>query len=438
MTFGYIIILTFILTVIFLFLRMPVGISLLLGGLIGLFLLYKQNAFLIVPQQLFNSLNSFVLIALPLFMLMGVILAKGGIGERLYDIFDVFLGHIPGGVGVGTILTCMLLSAMMGSSVAVAATVAPFAIKNLRKLGYSMPLAAGAVAGGGALGILIPPSGVMILFGAMTGESIGRLFMAGMFPGILTGLMFCGYMIFSFRGQKGVQVKTPASWTERWRSLKRGYWGILIPLGIIVSIYTGIATATEAAAVGCLLAIIATCFFHRTLSWKDFLPLLHQGVISITSILLIIAGAVVFGAFVIQSGFSAAIAEFFTIHNIALWGFLAITMIIMLIEGCFLEGAAICLIMVPILHPAVLSYGFSLITYAVLLTINIECALLTPPVGLNLFVVNNLCKAQGLTCTLEEVIKGVIPYFFLYILTMILVMLFPFLSLWLPNHMIGG
>jgi len=438
MTFEYIIILTLILTVIFLFLRMPVGISLLLGGSIGLFLLFKQNSFLIIPQQLFGSLNSFTLIALPLFMLMGVILAKGGIGERLYDIFDAFLGHIPGGVGVGTILTCMLLSAMMGSSVAVAATVAPFAIKNLRKLGYSMPMAAGAVAGGGALGILIPPSGVMILFGAMTGESIGRLFMAGMFPGILTGLMFCSYMIFSSRRQKGIQVKTPVSWTERWRSLKRGYWGILIPLGIIVSIYTGIATATEAAAVGCLLAIIATYFFHRTLSWKDFLPLLHEGTISITSILLIIAGAVVFGAFIIQSGFSDAVAEFFVIHNIPLWGFLVITMIIMLIEGMFLEGAAICLIMVPILHPAILRYGFSLITYAVLLTINIECALLTPPVGLNLFVVNNLCKAQGMPITLEEVIKGVMPYFLLYILTMVLVAFFPFLSLWLPNHMIGG
>jgi C4-dicarboxylate transporter DctM subunit len=436
-TFGYIIILTLILTVIFLFLRMPVGISLLLGGSIGLFLLYQQNSFLIIPQQLFGSLNSFTLIALPLFMLMGVILAKGGIGERLYDIFDAFLGHIPGGVGVGTILTCMLLSAMMGSSVAVAATVAPFAIKNLRKLGYSMPMAAGAVAGGGALGILIPPSGVMILFGAMTGESIGRLFMAGMFPGILAGLMFCSYMIFSFRRQKGGQVKTPVSWTEKWESLKRGYWGILIPLGIIVSIYTGIATATEAAAVGCLLAIIATCFFHRTLSWKDFLPLLHEGTISITSILLIIAGAVVFAAFVTQSGFSAAVAEFFVAHNIPLWAFIVITMIIMLIEGCFLEGAAICLIMVPILHPTVLRYGFSLISYAVLLTINIECALLTPPVGLNLFVVTNLCKAQDLPITFEEVVKGIIPYLILYIIVIVLVAFFPFLSLWLPNHMIG-
>lgn len=437
MSSATVIVICLVVTVAFLFLRMPVGVSLLLGGFLGLFLLFKGNSFLIVPQQLFSSLNSFTLIALPLFMLMGVILAKGGIGERLYDIFYAFLRHIPGGVGVGTIITCMFLSAMMGSSVAVAATIAPFAIRNLKKLGYSMPLAMGTVAGAGGLGILIPPSGLMILYGAMTGESIGRLFMAGMMPGILAGILFCVYELFAFKREKQGLVEPRMSWAERWHALKRGYWGIVIPLGIILSIYTGIATATEAAAVGCLLAIIATTIFHRTLSWRDFLPILYEGIVSVTSILIIIVGATAFSSFVTQSGFSRAISSFFTTHAIPLWGFLAISVIIMLIEGCFMEGVAICLIMVPILHPTVLSYGFDLITFGVILTINVEIALLTPPVGLNLFVVSGECKAQRLGGTIEDAIKGILPYFFLYLLVMVLVMIWPSLTLWLPKHMIG-
>lgn len=437
MSTGIVITICLAVTVAFIFLRMPIGVSLLLGGFLGLYLLFGNNAFLIVPQQLSGSLVSFTLVALPLFMLMGVILAKGGIGERLYDIFHAFLCHIPGGVGIGTIITCMLLSAMMGSSVAVAATVAPFAIKNLRKLGYSMPLAMGTVAGAGGLGILIPPSGIMILFGAMTGESIGQLFMAGMFPGILAGILFCVYEFFAFKREKHGQMEPRASWAERWRVLKRGYWGILIPFGIILSIYTGIATSTEAAGVGIFLAVLATTVFHRTLSWREFLPILYEGIISVTSILLIIVGAMVFASFVTQSGFSMAVANFFTESNIPLWGFLAISMIIMLIEGCFMEGAAICLIMVPILHPSVVSYGYSLITYAVLLTINIEIALMTPPVGLNLFVVSGTTKAQGLGGTIEDAIKGIIPFVLIYLAVMVLVMIWPPLSLWLPARMIG-
>jgi len=426
-------------TLILLFLKMPVGISLLFGGSIGLYLLYKNTMFIIVPQQLFNSLNSFTLVALPLFILMGVILTKGGIGERVYDIFHIFLKNISGGVGMGTVLTCALLAAMMGSSVALAATIAPFAVKNLLRLGYTDKLSTGIVAGGGALGILIPPSAIMIIYGAMTGESIGKLFMAGMFPGILATIMFCIYVAYSYiKKGKTVNVEKVSTWREKGEALKRGYWGLIIPVGIIVSIYTGFCTATEAASVACLLAIFATTMFHRTLSWKDFLPVLHEGIVSAASILLIITGAVVFGAFVSQSGFSTAVANFFITHNVPLWQFLAITMLIMLIEGCFLEGVAICLIMIPILHPAIVSYNFSLITYAVLLTINVECALLTPPIGLNLFVVNDMCKAQGLPINLGKVISGSFPFLLIYLFVMILVAFFPSLSLWLPTHMIGG
>jgi C4-dicarboxylate transporter, DctM subunit len=242
-------------------------------------------------------------------------------------------------------------------------------------------------------------------------------------------------MVYAYKKHGEVTTEEKSSWSERLQKLSAGYWGLIIPIGIMASIYTGFATPTEAAAVGCLLAFLATVFFHRTVTMKDFLPILKEGIISASSIMLIITGAVVFGAFITQSGFAASISNFFIQHNIPLWGFLLITMLIMLVEGCFLEGVAICLIMVPILHPAVLSYNFSLITFAVLMTLNIEIALLTPPIGLNIFVVDSLCKARGIPINFQQIVQGVIPFIFLYLIVMLLVSIYPPLSLWLPAQM---
>jgi len=417
-----------------LFAGTPVPISMALAGTLGLGLLHGGSGLLVSVQTMFNGLNDFIILAVPMFILMGVILSKGKIGERLYSVFDVFLRHIPGGVGVATIITCMFLAAMVGTSVAVAAMVGSFALREMHRLGYPLHLSMGAVIAGGALGMLIPPSLPMILFGVITLESIGQLFMAGMFPGILAGVLFCAWMVFAFRREEKGKVAPPASKEEKLKALKEGYWGILIPVIIIVMLYTGIATPTEIAAIGCALSFIVAVFIYRTISLKELFPVIKEGLTAAVMVLFIIAGALVLASFVTQAGVSQAVADLFVGGGIPLWGFLAITMLILLGMGCLMEGAGLMLLMLPILHPTIEAYGFSLLVYAVIMVINIECAMLTPPVGLNLYAVDGIAKMQGLPSNMGIAVKGSLPFFFLYIVTMILVIVFPALVTWLPAH----
>jgi C4-dicarboxylate transporter DctM subunit len=328
----------------------------------------------------------------------------------------------------------MFLAAMIGTSVAVAAMVGAFALREMNRLGYPLHLSMGAVIAGGALGMLIPPSLPMILFGVITFESIGRLFMAGMFPGILAGVLFCAWMVFAFRREEKGKVAPPATREEKLKALKEGYWGVLIPVIIIVMLYTGIATPTEIAAIGCLLSFIVAMFIYRTVSLKEFFPLMKEGLTAAVMVLFIIAGALVLASFVTQAGVSRAVADLFVGGGIPLWGFLAITMLILLGMGCLMEGAGLMLLMLPILHPTIEAYGFSLLVYAVIMVINIECAMLTPPVGLNLYAVDGIAKMQGLPSNMSIAIKGSLPFFVLYIITMIMVIVFPALATWLPTH----
>ncbi len=434
---GVILAITVAVMVVLLFSGITTGLALTLGGMLGLLLLYGvQGAAITVPQVLFDALNDFVLIAIPLFVMMGVILAKGGIGGRLYDLFDALLRHIPGGVGMATILTCMVLAAMCGTSSAISAMVGAFALTNMRRLGYSLPLSIGAVVGGGALGILIPPSVSMIIFGAITGESVGKLFMAGILPGLIAVGFFCVYMFFAFRKEQAKGLSTvapPATRSEKWQALKRGYWGILIPAVIIGLLYGGVATPTEIAALGCILSLIVSMFVYRTIPLKKTLQVLKEGTNGAVMIMFIICGAILFANVVTQLGLPSMIASVYAGHSLPF--FIVTTMLMLLAAGCFLEGASMMLIFLPILFPTVLEYGYSLIVYAVIMTINMECAFLTPPVGLNLYAVDGIAKAQGLPSTVGIAIKGSWPYVVMYLAVLVLVIAFPQIALFLPTHM---
>ena len=434
---GVILGITIAVMVVLLFSGITTGMALALGGVLGLILLLgPQGAAITVPQVLFDALNDFVLIAIPLFVMMGVILAKGGVGGRLYDLFDAFLRHIPGGLGMATILTCMVLAAMCGTSSAIAAMVGAFALTNMRRLGYSLSLSIGAVVGGGALGILIPPSVAMIMFGAITGESVGKLFMAGMFPGLIAVAFFCIYMFFAFRKEQAKGLSTvapPATRNEKWQALKRGYWGILIPAIIIGLLYGGVATPTEIAAIGCVLSFVVSTFIYRTVPIRQSLRVLRDGLNGAVMIMFIICGAILFANAVTQLGLPSMIASVYVGHSLPF--FIGTTMLMLLAAGCFLEGASMMLIFLPILFPTVLEYGYSLIVYAVLMTINMECAFLTPPVGLNLYAVDGIAKAQGLPSTISIAIKGSWPYVLMYLAVLLLVLAFPQIALFLPTHM---
>ncbi len=424
-----------VLMVILLFIGTPVPVALGFPGMLSLYALTGDGALTVAAKVMFDTLNDFVLLAIPLFILMGTILGKGGVGEKLYHFFDAFLRQIPGGLGIATILTCAVLAAMCGTSVAIAAMVGTFAITNLMKYGYSFPLALGVCAAGGALGILIPPSVPMIIYSSFAQESAGKLFMAGVVPGIIATSIFSIYVAWAYSRQPNKEKVAPATWSERWVAFKEGMWALLIPVGIMVPLYTGVATPTEIAAVGVLWSFIVGIFIYRTISWKDIIPILREALTGTVMVTFIICGAMLFGNAVTQLGLAKAISDFF-VSGFPPWVFVVITMIIMLIMGCFLEGASIMMIMIPILIPTLLGYKLDLIWYAVLMVINIEVALLTPPVGLNIYAIDGVAKGLGFPSTLATVIRGTWPFMVLYTLVMILVALFPNLALWIPSHMI--
>jgi len=420
--------------VMLLLLGAPVGIAMGAAGTLGLFLVSGTKGLEIAVQTATGAVNNYIILAVPLFVTMGVFLGRGGLGRRIFDIFNAFLRQIPGGVGVATVLSCAVLSAMIGTSVAVAAMVGSFALPNLRRLGYSLPLSMGIIAGGGALGILIPPSIPLILYGVIAQESVGRLFLSGFIPGILAAGFFATYVMFCVSREK-VLVEAPASWSERWKALKEGYWGLLVPIFVLVTLYTGLATPVEVAALGCILTLLVSCFVYRTINGRNFMLVLREAVTSSVMILFIIVGALVLAKFVTIIGLDRAVGNLFVTRGIPSWGFILITMLIILAMGCFMEGASIMLIMLPILIVSIHAYGINPYVYAILFVINIECAMLTPPIGLNLFAVDGIAKSLNLPSTLGVVVRGSFPFLLLYLLVMLLVAVFPGLALWLPAHM---
>jgi len=422
------------LMVILLFAGVPIAVSLSAGGLVGLYLAFGSSALITVAQTMSSTINSFLLLAIPLFILMGVILGKSDIRAKIYKVFDVFLRHIPGGLAVATIFTCAILAAMIGTSVAVAAMVGSFALTNLTKYGYKLPLSLGAIAAGGALGILIPPSVAMIIYGAISMESVGKLFISGILPGLIAVGLFSGYIIVTCALDKNAKKAQKASWGERWQALKEGIWALIIPLFIIIPLYLGIATPTEVAVIGIFWSLIVGLFIYKSLKFRDLPGIFMEGMDSSVMVLFIVCGAMVFGNAATQLGLPEMIKEV-TLRLTNPLYFVIGTIFIMLILGMFIEGASIMLICLPLFLPTLISLHVPLIWYAVIMVMSIEIGLLTPPVGLNIYAVDGVAKAMGLKSTLNIAIKGTVPFMLIYLCAVLLVLLFPKLTLWLPALM---
>ncbi len=407
-----------------LFIRVPVAFA--LGGL-GLFLLWLKNINVVmVPQALYSTADSFVLLAVPLFLLMSNILLKGGVGKDLFNAVQSWVGHWPGGLGVATIISCALFSAISGSSVATAATIATVAIPEMINRGYSRPFVLGLLAAGGTLGILIPPSIPMILYGVITEESIVDLFMAGVGPGLMLTSLFVVYcFVFSFFDKK--YIPSPrATWAQRRKASFRAFPTLLLAVVVIGGIYLGIFTPTESAGVGFALSLLIVLFL-RTLSWSDLKLAVMESMVTTITIFLIIAGAKVFGKAItlyrIPQEISLAITT--NIGEPAL--FVLVVCAVLLIMGFFLESISMLLIMVPVLHPALGAMMLDPIWFGVLFVVMIECALITPPVGMNLFVIQAVAKVD-----LSEVVKGVWPFILMMFGTIVAIYLVPDIVLYIP------
>ncbi|MGD8564711.1 MAG: TRAP transporter large permease subunit, partial [Desulfarculaceae bacterium] len=394
---------------------MPVAFALGVVGLGGLFALEGAGAFFGVPMIAYESLHSFTLTAIPLFILMANILIHSRISEDLYRLIHKFVGHLPGGLGIATVLFCAGFSAISGSSVATAATVGMLAMPEMLQAGYDRRFTYGLVAAGGTLGILIPPSLSMILYGALTDVSVGDLFIAGIIPGLLLTGLFVAYTVVHARN-KGYIRNRPASWNERRTALRRASWGMILPPLVVGGIYLGWFTPTEAAGVGVVYSLAASLLSGR-LGVKDLMPVLLSTLRTTAMVLTIIVGAIIFGHVVTMLQVPQRMIDFLGELGVPPWQFIVLVCLVFIFLGDFLEVVSITIITLPIIFPILLALKIDPVWFAVIMTINMEFALITPPVGLNLFVIKGVAD----DASLFEVFRGTVPFMLLMLATLILV-----------------
>ena len=424
--------LLFLLFVGLLVVGVPVAFSLSIAGITGIFLtLGIDKALVTLPNVMYGSLNSFTLIAIPLYVLMGNIMIKGRLSDEIYNVLNRFIGHFHGGMSVVTVCFCTIFAAISGSSVATAATVGMLVLPEMLRAGYQRRFIFGLTAAGGTLGILIPPSLNFILYGALTDESVGRLFIAGIVPGLILAGIFMIYSIL-FSWKKGYKSDLRSTWGDRFKAGRQAFWSLLIIPIIMVGIYMGVFTATEAAGVGATYAL-AVSLIKRRLSAKDIVDLLLDTVKTSCMVLLIVVGAMVFGYVVTVLQLPQTIINAMVEYNVSVWQFLLGSFLLILFLGCFVECVTIMVLMVPILYPVVLHLGIDPIWFAVFLTVNMELALITPPVGLNLFVINTIVPDSKL----GEVYGGVWPFLVIMCFFLLVLCFFPSMATWLPNMMMG-
>lgn len=408
-------------------LSLPVAFSLGMAGVAGMLLFMGGDGALAqLPIIGYKSLDDFVLTAVPLYILMSQILLTGKVGNDLFELANKWLRHLPGGLGIATVMACAVFAAITGSSVACAVTIGAIAIPEMLSRGYDRSLVLGAVAAGGTLGILIPPSIPMILYGAITDESIGKLFMSGVVPGAILTILFIMVVVYRSRN---LPLEAPASWDERLSALKKSFWGLMLPVIVVGGIYSGIFTPTEAAGIGTVYSLIITFLIYRTLSLKDMPEILEDTIKTTCMIFAIMIGASLFGFVLTILDAPQALTNFVVDMQTNRWVIFVAINILLLFLGCILESVSIIFITLPILFPLIVKLGFDPIWFNVVMLINLELALITPPVGMNLFVLQGISPDSKMT----QIIKGVIPFGVIMALEILLLCFFPQIATWLPT-----
>lgn len=408
---------------------MPVAFSLSLVGFTALYILSGNQAFIALPSIYYDSLESFTLIAIPLYILMANLLSQSKVSEDLYEMIQDWVGHFTGGLGITTVLFCTGFSAISGSSVATAATVGTLALPEMLKAGYERKFIFGMIAAGGTMGILIPPSLFFILYGALTDVSVGKLFIAGIIPGlIMSGFFFLYVIIFS--KIRGYGKREKVNWSKRWASTRKGFWILLLPVIIIGGIYTGIFTPTEAGAVSVIFVIFAT-LLNRRFSIEVLKDSLLSTLKTTSMVFMIICGALLFGYVTTLLKMPQQIIHYMSRLGASPLIFIIFVCILFIFLGDFLEVVSITVITLPILHPILLNYQIDLIWFGVIMCINMEFALITPPVGLNLYVIQGIAPDANLI----EAFLGTWPFMIFMAWTLILIFIFPSLATWLPQFL---
>ena len=406
----------------------PVAVSLGASTVLTM-LLFTDLDVATIPQLIFDGINKFALMAIPMFILAGNLLSKGGSARRIIDFAKSMVGHLPGGLPMSAIFACVIFAAVSGSSPATVVAIGSIMFVAIKEAGYPKEYAVGGITTAGSLGILIPPSVVMIVYGVTSDTSIAKLFMAGVVPGLMLGGMMIAQTYFGAK-RLGFKATTPEPWSERIKKFFRAFWALLIVVVVIGGIYGGIFTPTEAAAASAIYALIISLFVYKDIKFKDLWDICLESAITTAMIFFIIANAFVFAYLLATENIPQTIADSILAANIGKIGFLIIVNILLFIMGQFMEPSSVVMIMVPLLLPIATALGVDPVHFGILLIVNMEIGMITPPVGLNLFV------ASGLTgMNLKDVIVSCLPWTLTLFIGLILVTYIPEISLWLPNLM---
>jgi len=409
---------------------MPV--FLVLGLCAGIMFILSGQPLVGLAQLVINEFNSPVLMSLPLFVMAATFMRSGGIANALVNLASAWLGGLPGSLGLVTVVACTLFAAICGSSVATALAMGTILIPAMLERGYPRSFVLGVVGASGTIGIVIPPSFSLILYGIVAEQSVPRLFLAGIFPGLLQAAAFFAWVFYEARRRK-FPLEPDLPFRARVQVTLAALPALAVPLVIMTGIYGGFVTVTEAAALSAVVSLCISLLYYRGFHWTETLTVVAGGLRSAASIMLIIATALAVGHWLTEQGAPARLVEYLVSHHYSAWQFLLAVNGLLLVLGCFLEVTASLLLVLPILAPALGPMGVDPIHFSIIFTHNMELGLVHPPVGLNLFVLSSIAAAP-----MGETIRGILPFLVILLLVLCIIIFLPVLTLWLPDAVFGG
>ena len=409
---------------------MPVAVSLGLSSLLTIFF-FSQDSLASMSIKLFETSEHYTLLAIPFFVLAGNLMSTGGVAKRMVRFAIAAVGHMRGGLAIASILACMLFAAVSGSSPATVVAIGSIVIAGMLKNGYTKEFAAGVICNAGTLGILIPPSIVMVVYAAVTEVSVGRMFMAGVVPGLMLGLMLMA-AVWWRAGKLQLTPPPKASLGEVLRALVDSFWGLALLVIIMGGIYGGIFTPTEAAAVSAVYAMFIAVFVYKDLKLSDLPHVFLESSKTTVMLMFIVANALLFAHVLTTERIPQTIAEQILAVGMEPWMFLLVVNVLLLIAGNFMEPTGIILILAPILFPIGTALGIDPIHLGIIMVVNMEIGMVTPPVGLNLFVTSGVTGMN-----LMQVTKAALPWLSVLLIFLVMVTYIPFISLGLPNYVFG-
>jgi len=416
--------------------RMPVASVMALVGYVGFSVMISGKAGLtLLSRNIYETFSSYGLTTIPLFILMGQLAFNSGIGRRLYDTAYKFIGSTRGGLAMATVTACTAFGAVCGSSPATAATMGTVGLPEMKRYGYADELASGSVASGGGLGMIMPPSVVLIVYGVLTEQSIGALFVAGVLPAIVMTILFILCILIQCRifPDQGPPGQT-YSWSEKIRSLGGMGDTLLVFMLVMGGLFFGFFTPTEAAAVGAF-GVLAVSVIRRQITWEGFVKSLYETLRTSCMVMLLIAGAVVFGKFLAVTRIPFDIAAWVGGFDLPSPVILAAIVAVYLVGGCVMDALALVMLTIPIFYPVVLDLGYDPVWFGIIIVLVTQMGVITPPVGINVYVVYGVSQSVVGGIPLERIFKGILPFLIAVIIGTIIMVIFPEIILFLPNIM---